>query len=69
LHARHQRAEDRLPLVVGEPCRIGERATMGVACRVRPEMMAVRREMDTRRRRSAKLAEVVAQIERHGITG
>jgi hypothetical protein len=32
-------------------------------------MMAVRREMDTRRRRRAKLAEVVAQIERHCITG
>jgi hypothetical protein len=42
---------------------------MGIARRVRPEMMAVRREMDTRRRRSAKLAEVVAQIERHCITG
>ena len=69
LHARHQRAEDRLPFVVGEPRGVGERPAMGVAGRVRPEMMAVRREMDAPRLRRAKLAEMTAQVERHRAAG
>src|SRR5262249_21837416 len=65
LRARDEFTEDRLPFVVGEPRGVGERAPMGVACRIRPKMMAVRREMDAPRLRRAKLGEMPAQIERH----
>ena len=69
LHARNQFAEDRLPFVVGQPCGIGERLAMRRARRVRPEMMAVCREMNASRLRGAKLGEMPAQIERHRSLG
>jgi len=69
LRARDELAEDHLPFGVGEPRGVGERAAMGVACGVRPKMMAVRREMDARRLRRAKLGEMPAQIERHHAPG
>src|SRR4029450_1538398 len=69
LRARDERAEDRLPFVVGEPRGVGERRAMGVARRVRAKMVAVRREMDAPRLRRAKLGEMPAQIERHHALG
>ena len=42
---------------------------MGLARRIRPKMMAVRREMDAPRLRRAKLGEMPAQIERHHALG
>ena len=69
LRARDELAEDNFPFVVGEPRGVGERAAMGVACGVRPKMMAVRREMNAPRLRRAKLGEMPAQIERHHAPG
>jgi hypothetical protein len=42
---------------------------MGLARRVGPKMMAVRREMDASRLRRAKFGEMPAQIERHHAPG
>src|SRR6266851_8190802 len=67
--ARDELAEDRFPFVVGEPRGVGERAAMGLARRVRPKMMAVRRQMNTPRLRRAELGEMPAQIERHHALG
>ena len=69
LRARDELAEDRFPFVVGEPRGVGERAAMGLARRVRPKMMAVRRQMNAPRLRRAKLGEMPAQIERHHAPG
>ena len=65
LHARHQRPEHVLPFLVGEPRGILERAAMTSARRVRPEVMAVRGEVDARRIGAAEFAEIAAQVERH----
>jgi hypothetical protein len=65
LHARDQIIEYHLPFVVGEPRGIGECPAMRRAGCVRPEMMAVRRQMNPPGLRATKLAEMVAQIERH----
>src|SRR5215471_5034481 len=67
--AADELTEDRLPFVVGEPRGVGERAAMGLARRVRPEMMAVRREMNASGLRRAELGEMPAQIERHHALG
>src|SRR5262249_41156263 len=69
LRARDEFTEDRLPFVVGEPRGVGERAPIGVACRIRPKMMGRRRRMEAPWLRRAKLGEMPAQIERHHALG
>ena len=67
LRARDEFTEDHLPFGVGEPRGVGERLAMGLARRVGPKMMAVRRKMNASRLRGAKLGEVATQIEGHAV--
>ena len=54
-----------LPFVVGQPRGVGECPAMSLAGRVGPEMMAVRGKMDAAGPAPQKLAEMLAEIERH----
>ena len=65
LHARHEHPEYRLPFPVGKARGIFQCAAVAAARRVRPEMMAVRGEMNARGIGATEFAEMLAQIERH----
>lgn len=65
LYARDQITKDHLPFVVGEPRGIAECPAVRRAGCIRPEMMAVRRQMNATGLRGAKFAEMLAQIEHH----
>jgi hypothetical protein len=67
LYARQEYPEYRLPFPVGEARGIFQRAAVAPARRVRPEMMAVRGEMNARGIGATEFAEMLAQIERHAL--